>query len=292
MKTLIYLTLFVYSQFCFSQSKVKKKYSLEGNKTVRNINIKVSYVFESPDTKYICFSDESLGKVYIKELGSNAEPKLIYTSNGCGYFPAWTANSSSIIMKSKTQSVKEVKNEAVEYIFKSNKIIKRADIDYRTIQSLTNSKSDFDPVIYINEKLQLVKMDRKSKAVTILEASQMCYQPVLAPDRQKVAVHIGNEIWVYDLNKNEKPKKIGNGLITSWSKDSKFLLGFVDISKDGHEVSNSELYLYDVSGQAVYQLTNTEGVIEMNPAFSGDGSKIYYINSKDGSIIISQLKVN
>ena len=94
------------------------------------------------------------------------------------------------------------------------------------------------------------------------------------------------------MNKNEKPKKIGNGLITSWSKDSKFLLGFVDISKDGHEVSNSELYLYDVSGQAVYQLTNTEGVIEMNPAFSGDGSKIYYINSKDGSIIISQLKVN
>lgn len=292
MRTIIYLTFFLSGHFCVSQISVKKKYYLSDNKIVPNISFKVSNVFESPDKKYICFSDENMGQVYIKETNASALPKLIFSSNGCGYFPAWTSGSKSILMKSKTHTVLEIKNEVVEYVIKTNKTLKRPDLDYRAIQSLNNSKSDTDPIIYINEKLQLINMDRKSKTITVLEGSQSCYQPILSPDKQKVAVHIGNEIWVYDINKKEKPQKIGFGLVTSWSVDSKFLLGFVDISNDGHQISNSELNLYDIQDQTTYQLTDTEDVIEMNPSFSQDGKKIYYINYKDGSINLSQLKIN
>lgn len=291
MKTLIYLTLFLSGHFCLSQDGSKKKYYLSDNKIVPSINIKVSYVFESPDEKHICFSDENLSQVYIKETATKANPKLIFSSPGCGYFPTWTENSKSILMKSKTKSGNDIRNETVEYVLNGNKILKRTDIDYRAIQSYTNAKSDADPIIYINEKLQLIKRDEKSKEITVLE-DKACYQPVLSPDKKKVAVHIGNEIWVYDITKKDKPQKVGNGLITSWSIDSKFLLGFVDISKDGHEISNSELYLYDIRNQTTYQLTNTKDVIEINPTFSRNGKKIYYINSKDGSIIISQFKIN
>ncbi len=289
MKTIICITLFLSEIICFSQNTIEKKYYLSDSKIVPNIKNSVSYVFESPDGKYMCFSDENLGQVFIKETTEQGLPKLIFSSNGCGYFPAWTADSKSILMKSKS---KDFKNEAVEYVLSSGKIIKRTDLNFRAIQSLNNSKADTDPLIYINEKLQLIKTDKKGQAITVLEGNQVCYQPLLSPDKQKVAVHIGNEIWMYDLNKKEKPKKIGNGLVTSWSVDSKFLVGFVDVSKDGHEILNSELYLYDVQNQKIFQLTNTENIIEINPSFSQDGKKIYYINPMDGSVIISQFKIN
>lgn len=288
MKSIIYVALFLSGNFCFSQNSVEKKYVLSGSKTVPNIKGSMSCVFESPNRKYICFSDESMGQVFIKKTTAKGLPKSIFSSPGCGYFPTWTSNSKSILMKSKT---KDFKNEAVEYVLGSNKIVKRPDLDFRAIQSL-GSQLDTDPVIYVNDKLQLIKTGRKSKEIVVLEGTKVCYQPVLSPDKQKVAIHIGNEIWVYDISQKEKPQKIGNGLVTSWSMDSKFLAGFVDVSKDGHSISNSELYLYDVVNKTTHQLTNTEGVIEMNPSFSHDGKSIYYINSKDGSILISQLKIN
>jgi len=288
MKTIIYVTLFLSGHFCFSQNSVEKKYVLSGSKTVPNIKGSMSYVFESPDKKYICFADESMSQVFIKKTTAKGLPKSIFSSPGCGYFPTWTSKSKSILMKSKS---KDFKNEAVEYVLSSNKIVNRPDLDFRAIQSL-NSQLDTDPVIYVNEKLQLIKTGRKSKEILVLEGNKVCYQPVLSPDKQKVAIHVGNEIWVYSVDQKEKPQKIGTGLVTSWSMDSKFLAGFVDVSKDGHEISNSELYLYDVVNKTTHQLTNTEGVIEMNPSFSHDGKSIYYINSMDGSIMISQLKIN
>ena len=288
MKRIIYITLFLSGNLCFSQNKVAKKYYLADSKTVPHIKSSVFNVLESPDKKSLCFSDESLSKVYLIKLTAGALPTLIYTSSGCGYFPAWTADSKSILMKSKA---KDYKNEVVEYVLSSNKIVKRPDLDFRAIQSYDNAKAAADPVIYINEKLQLIKTDKKSKLIVVLEAGKVCYQPILSPDKQKVAVHIGNEIWVYNINKEEKPRKIGNGLVTSWSIDSKFLLGFIDVSKDGHEISNSELYLFDVLTKNRHQLTDTEDAIEMNPTFSRDGKSIYYTNSKNGSIIISQLKI-
>lgn len=290
MKTIIYITLFLSGNFCFSQNLAEKKYYLSDTKVLSNIKPPASYVFESPDGKYICFSDENQGQLFIKKNTTNGLPKLFFSSNGCGYFPAWSSDSKSLFMKSKMQSGKEIKNETKQYVIKTNKIVKREDIDFRTIQSFNNIKSNTDPLVYINEKLQLIKTDRTSNINTVLEGNKICYQPVLSPNRQKVAVHIGNEIWVYDMNIKEKPRKIGNGLVTSWSLDSKILAGFIDVSEDGHQISNSELYLYDIQNQKTMQLTNTEDVIEMNPSFSQDGKKIYYINSKNGTIIISELK--
>ncbi|MGB3948374.1 MAG: hypothetical protein WBM13_10330, partial [Bacteroidia bacterium] len=231
-----------------------------------------------------------VSQVYLLKKGSKAKPKLIFSSPGCGYFPTWSDNSKSIFMKSKTKTGNEIKNEAVEYVLNSNKIVKRNDLDFRAIQSYSDAKSA-SSIVYINEKLQLVKANKQTNEITVLE-NKACYQPIVSPDKNKVAVHIGNEIWVYDLTQQLAPQKIGSGLVTSWSVDSELLLGFVDMSNDGHEISNSELYIYDVRNQSTHQLTDTKDVIEVNPTFSTDGNKIYYINYTDGSIIVSQFKSN
>jgi Tol biopolymer transport system component len=291
MKAIIYITLFLSAHLCLSQDVSKTKYYLSNTKKLTDISVNASYVFEAPNKKYICFTDESVSQVYLAKMGAKAKPKLIFASPGCGYFPAWTKDSKSILMKSKTKMGNEIKNEAVEYVLNENKIVKRPDIDYRAIQSYTNAKSDSDPIVYINEKLQLIKKDPQSKEPIVLEDKQ-CYQPLLSPDKKKVAVHIGSEIWVYDMSKVEPPRKIGNGLVTSWSMDSRFLVGFVDSSADGHEMTNSELYLHDINNKKTYQLTDTKDVIELNPTFSQDGKKIYYTNHTDGSIIVSQLNGN
>jgi len=48
------------------------------------------------------------------------------------------------------------------------------------------------------------------------------------------------------VNGNGKGQKVGTGIATSWSADNQYILGFLDSSEDGHNVTNSELFLFDI----------------------------------------------
>lgn len=290
MKNILYLTLLL-PILCFCQGN-EKKYVLSEPAIVPTGGNNASYVLESPDGKHLLFTNDNVSEVYLMSLTPDGKPALIFTSPGCGYFPAWSADSKKIFMRSKTQEGTAIKNEVVEYALVSGSIEKRPDLDFRVVQSLHNLKAGSDPVVFVNEKLQLVKTDLKKSFSVTLEANKQCYQPILSPDRQKAAVHTGNEIWVYDLNNRTAPVKIGVGLAIAWSPDSKFLTGFLDESADGHEISNSELYLYDIAAMQTHPLTSSKDVAEMNPSFSSDGKTIYFTNYHDGSVYSARIKQN
>ena len=77
----------------------------------------------------------------------------------------------------------------------------------------------------------------------------MCYQPIISPSGDKVVLHIGPNIWVYDVNEKTEPINLGVGLVSAWSTNGKYLLGFKEDKNDGHEMGNTDLYAFDVEAK-------------------------------------------
>ena len=93
------------------------------------------------------------------------------------------------------------------------------------------------------------------------------------------------DIYVYTIDGSSKGKKVGTGIATAWTEDDSHLIGFLDESEDGHSVSNSELYLFDVQNAKTKKITNTEVIAEMYPTIHQD--KIIFADDKSGSLFIS-----
>lgn len=248
------------------------------------------YVAESPNSNYLCFSTGKLNDVFLYDLTKKTKPKLIYSSKGSGYFPSWKSDGSGILMRTKNIDGVAYKTGVVEYQLAKNKVIPRKDLYAFNYQSAATVVKKEDPVIYINDKLQLVKSLIYGQLTKIIEEKQNCYQALLSPNKQKIAVHIGSNIWIYDITGKNKPINLGIGLVTGWSPNSNYLIGFKDESNDGHNVDNSELFLINLITNERTQLTTTKDKIEMNPSWSYDGKSIYFIDATKGAILKGTIK--
>lgn len=261
------------------------------NTTLKQIQTFVSpQVFlESPDGKLAFYTDGKHNSIYVKKLGNNTKDKLVYTGNNCGYFASWASDSKHLYMRNKYKEGREYSVQSLQYTFATNQTKERPDIIPQSIIGNYMTESDFKKPVYINNQLQLAKQDVSKKEI-ILEKNQQCYQPILSPNKKLVAVHIGSQIWIYDVANVNKPYVLGEGLARSWSADSKYLIGHLDTSIDGHQMTGSELYVFDVATKKKMQLTNTKGVYETNPTFTADGTGIYYIDAKTEKAFYCKLK--
>ena len=147
-------------------------------------------------------------------------------------------------------------------------------------------------VVYTN--MTTLKIEAKDliskKSWVITSEDGQYYNALLSPDGKKVAVHKGSDIYVYDINGNGKGQKIGTGIATSWSADNQHVLGFLDTSEDGHNVTNSELFLFDIKTLKSKKVTNTEVLLEMFPSFIGK-NKVLFTDDKTGAIYTAKLKM-
>lgn len=116
------------------------------------------------------------------------------------------------------------------------------------------------------------------------------YNPVISPDGKSAVIHKGSEMYLYATDGSGKIRRLGTGIAASWSADSRFIFYFLDTSIDGHEISNSELYVVDICGTDRQRLTYTEDVTEMWPDVAPDGKTIAYADEKTGSIFIARLR--
>jgi hypothetical protein len=103
-------------------------------------------------------------------------------------------------------------------------------------------------------------------------------------------VHKGSDVYIYPLEGSSEGIKIGTGLVTSWSSDSKNLIGFIDESEDGHSVSNAELLWFNIENKTVKKISFTEVFLEMYPSFI-DSKTILFSEDKTGGIYIANLKM-
>jgi len=244
----------------------------------------------SPDGKYALLTGEHSKGIFLLNLKTNAV-KQISDKEGSGYGYSWNQNSATFYFKEKEEKGFYSDAKVGSYDIRTKKQKKQNDINHNWLPSFRGfEKSNI--VIYTNQAtLKIEAKDLKTqKSWIITNEEGQYYNALLSHDGKKVAVHNGADIYVYNIDGKSKGIKIGTGIATSWSKDDKYLIGFLDESKDGHSVTNSDLYLFDITSSKRIKLTATENTIEMFPCFYGD-TKVLFSDDKTGKIYVSELKL-
>ncbi len=242
----------------------------------------------SPDGNYALLTKEHLKGVYLLNL-KNKKITQISDKEGSGYAYSWNPNSTTFYYKEKGE--KEYFSDAkVRTYFIAQKKSKQLQINHNFLPSYNGSENNV--VVHTNPStLKIEATDLTTlKSWTVTNEEGQFYNAIVSHDGKKVAVHNGANIYIYPIEGNGKGIKIGTGIATSWSKDDKYLIGFLDESKDGHSVTNSDLYLFNAATAKSVKLTATANVIEMFPCFYDD-NKIMFADDKTGKIFTSQLKL-
>lgn len=247
----------------------------------------------SPNGEFALVTGHHFKGAYVLNLETN-EITQISDKEGSGYGYSWDNNNEMVYFKQKELKEYFSDSKVYSYSLKDKNTVLRTDININMLSSyhgvIKNATSQI--VVYTNmTTLKIEAKDLISKRSWVITSEEgQYYNALLSPDGKKVAVHNGSDIYVYDSNGNGKGQKVGTGIATSWSADNQHLLGFLDTSEDGHNVTNSELYLFDIKTLKSRKITNTEVLLEMFPSFMGK-DKVLFTDDKTGAIYTAQLKM-
>lgn len=247
----------------------------------------------SPDGKFALLTGHHFKGAYLLNLKTN-QITQISDKEGSGYGYSWDYNNEMVYFKQKGQKEYFSDSKVYSYSLKTRTTTFMPEIDINMLSSYHGAAKNATSQIVVYTNMTTLKIEAKdliSKRSWIITSDEgQYYNALLSPDGKKVAVHNGSDIYVYDVNGNGKGQKIGTGITTSWSADNQHLLGFLDTSEDGHNVTNSELYLFDIKTLKSKKVTNTEVLLEMFPCFIGK-NKVLFTDDKTGAIYTAKLKM-
>jgi len=241
----------------------------------------------SPDGKYILVTGKQLNGVSIIETKTK---KIIPVSiiSGSGYAYSWSHDGKSIFFKAKPENGYVEDSEVFEYNIQTKKT-EKININHNFLPSY-NGKNNI--IVYTNiHTLKIEAIDLKTnKSWVVTNTDGQFYSATLSHDGKKVALHEGSNIYVYNIDGSGLIADLGMGIATSWSLDDKYLIGYNSESEDGHEISNSDIYLFDLKKSKSVKLSNSKNLLEANPCFVSK-NKIIYSDENTGEIIISKIKL-
>jgi hypothetical protein len=247
----------------------------------------------SPNGQFALLTGHHFKGAYVLNLLTN-EIIQISDKDGSGYGYSWDNNNEIVYFKQKEVKEYFSDSKVYSYSLKDKNIVLRNDIDINMMSSYHGVEKNAENQIVVYTNMTTLKIEAKDlitkKSWVITSEDGQYYNALLSPNGQKVAVHKGADIYVYDVNGTGKGQKIGTGLATSWSADNQYLLGFLDTSEDGHNVTNSELYLFDSQTLKSKKVTNTEVLLEMFPSFISE-NKVLFTDDKTGAIYTANLKM-
>lgn len=247
----------------------------------------------SPDGKFALVTGHHFKGAYVLNLETN-EIIQISDKEGSGYGYSWDYNNEMVYFKQKEAKEYFSDSKVYSYSLKMKTTTLLPEIDINMLSSYHGKEKNSESQIVVYTNMTTLKIEAKDliskKSWVITSEDGQYYNALLSPDGKKVAVHNGSDIYIYDINGIGKGLKIGTGIATSWSADNQHLLGFLDTSEDGHNVTNSELYLFDIKTLKSKKVTNTEVLLEMFPSFIGK-DKVLFTDDKTGAIYTANLKM-
>lgn len=279
MKKLIYLLLVSFFINFVSAQKVENSQKLQFKNFYTN-------PVPSPNGNFVLLSSENFAGVYLLDLqNATSEPVALSNANGYGY--SWANDNETIFYKVQPENKYVMDSELFSYNIRT-KNAKKLDLNHNYLPSYSGANG---VVVYTNiNTLQIEAIDLSTKkSWVVTNGTGQFYSATLSHDGKKVAVHEGSEILVYNTDGSGLIANVGPGIATAWSFDDAYLIGYLSESSDGHVISGSELYAYDVKSKRQIKLTETPKVLESNVSFISE-NKIIYVDENDGSIIISELK--
>ena len=247
----------------------------------------------SPDGKFALLTGHHFKGAYLLNLKTN-QITQISDKEGSGYGYSWDYNNEMVYFKQKGQKEYFSDSKVYSYSLKTRTTTFMPEIDINMLSSYHGAAKNATSQIVVYTNMTTLKIEAKdliSKRSWVITSEEgQYYNALLSLDGKKVAVHKGSDIYVYEVNGKGKGQKIGTGIATSWSADNQHLLGFLDTSEDGHNVTNSELYLFDIKTLQSKKVTNTEVLLEMFPSFIGK-DKVLFTDDKTGAIYTAKLKM-
>lgn len=240
----------------------------------------------SPDGAKILFTKEGNLGLYFTDAAHPEEITELNNVKGAGYGAAWSMDGKEVYYVEKENFVTTVKKISLE----TKTTAVHPEIHFSSIRSYATSNGE-GPVIKLDQKtLQVEVFDlRTGMSHSVTDRVGQYYDPILSPDKTKVAVHRDADILIFHADGSGLYKNIGKGVASSWSPDGKYLLGFLDESADGHQVTNSELFLHSIDGSGSWQLTATADVVEMWPSWNPIKNQITFADHKTGRIFIADI---
>jgi len=231
----------------------------------------------------ILFTNEHGNKLFLKNLEDGKVEVLIEKGNLHNSYE-WDSNCENVIFKKK--------NKDYKMSFYSLNIYSKEINEIENIPDLTaiNSFRVSDTIYFLDQKNLQIKAKYKEKTWSITNDNERYYNLHISPDGKKMIAHSGVNAYVISLESNEK-NSLGKVIITDWDKESKFIIGFLDESENGHSISNSDLYLFNSINFKSKKLTNTKKYFESYPFFMTD-KKIGYSDLKNGGIYQKQIQLN
>jgi len=247
----------------------------------------------SPDGNYALLTKDHFNGVYLLDLKTKKVTE-VSDAEGSGYAYSWNTDSKTFYFKEKEPKGYVVDSKIRSYTINTKQlnIFNELKPNYIPSFKVTGTKNESKILIYTNlTSLKIEAKDLKTQKNWVITNDEgQFYNAILSHDGKKIAVHKGTDIYVYDADGKSKGVKIGSGIATSWSENDKYLIGFLDESKDGHSITNSDLYLFDVTTSKTIKLTSTKDITEMFPCFYGD-NKVMFSDDKTGKIYVSELKI-
>jgi len=214
----------------------------------------------------------------IKSNGSDL--KQLTKNDFYDHTPFWTMSGEEIIFttsrysdnislyKMNSDGTNEIHIGAKEYWCDTPKISPSG-------QSLVYIEGRRDPFVEILVRINLDGSDR----MEIFEGSNI-RRPDWSPDGQKLI--FDDLYFIYQINNDgSNLLKLTDSTYRSYDADwspGGERIAFVYISDD----DDREIYIMDIDGQNIQNLTNNPIGMDHTPVFSPDGSKILFISNRDG----------
>ncbi len=160
--------------------------------------------------------------------------------------------------------------------------------NFKTTDSVAGSFA----FVNLDEKKLCLYSFNNSKITELSNERDKFYNPLLSPDENKVVVNIGANIYLLSTDGNGEKILLTKGISSTWSSDNKKIYFFRDETENGHQISNSDLYVFDLETMNETQLTFTKTDQEMWPSVSPDNSKIVYFENRSNKLYIADLKIS
>jgi Tol biopolymer transport system component len=255
--------------------------------------------------------------VFVIVLNFDAQPQSLNIENIHELFsdsikftkPVWGSDGNSLLLMGesnrglytydiKTQNLNcianDIKIKSKPVWLKTGEIIYLKGNNYERVNRFKSAGSpSTDTILTIDTKCHKINAvslsDNKTWEITPEKA--FYYNPLISPNQKFAIVHLKSEMYLYATDGSGLIKHLGTGLAGCWSSDSKFIFCFIDESYDGHNTTNSDIFVLEIDSIKIQKLTTSTEMFEMWPAVSPDGSKMVFKDEKTGKIFISDLKI-